>query len=121
MIFNLSNPNGISLVPQSWSDEPVAKVDLSSAMAKHAKGEALFVDARPANFYEQEHIKGAVNIPLPLFDIVYLMELGEEERSKEIIVYGRNISSLYDEHVARKLRLRGHENVLVVHQAHTDK
>lgn len=113
-IFNLSNPNGISLVPPSWSDEPLEEVGISAAAEKLAKGETFFVDARASNFYEQEHIKGAVNIPLPLFDIVYLMELGEEERSKEIIVYGRNISSLYDEHVARKLRLRGHKNVKIL-------
>ena len=114
VIFNLSNPNGISLLPQSWSQEPLTAVSLSAAAEKFTEGHALFVDARPANFYEQEHIKGAVNIPLPLFDIVYLMELGEEERSKEIIVYGRNISRLYDEQVARKLRLRGHEHVKIL-------
>jgi len=114
VIFNLSNPNGISIVPQSWSDEPLNEVRLSAAAEKLARGDAFFVDARPANFYEEGHIKGAVNIPLPLFDILYLMELGGEERSKEIIVYGRNISSRYDEQVARKLRLRGHENVMIL-------
>ena len=59
----------------------------------------------------QEHIAGAVNVPSDLFDLVYLMDLSHTDKEKEIIVYGRTISSLYDEQVASKLRLRGHKNV----------
>jgi rhodanese-related sulfurtransferase len=116
-IFNLSNPNGISFFPQSWSDEPLPQVQVSLARDKHAAGETIFVDARPATFYDKQHIQGAVNVPLALFDIVYLLELGETDKSLEIIVYGRNISSHYDEQVARKLVLRGHQNVKILPMA----
>ena len=114
LIFNISNPNGISLFPHSFSEEPVSKVNPASAMEKYAEGKTLFIDARPTSFYDKKHIKGAIPMPLSVFDIAYLMNLGEEERSKDIIVYGRNISSLYDEHVARKLMLRGHKNVKIL-------
>jgi 3-mercaptopyruvate sulfurtransferase SseA len=50
-------------------------------------------------------------MPLSVFDILYLMEMGDVDKSKEIIVYGRTISSLYDQLVARKLILRGHKSV----------
>lgn len=112
--FNFVNPQGIRLVPQSWSEEPVASIPPSAAFEKYRKGEVVVVDARPMGFFSQEHIKGAVNVPLELFDIVYLLELDQTDRAKEILVYGRTISSLYDEQVARKLQLRGHAHVAIL-------
>lgn len=111
LFFNLSNPNGIRLIPELWSDEPIASVVPSVAKEKRESGGALFVDARPNGFYKQQHIEAAINIPLSLFDIMYVMELAEVDKSKEIIVYGRSISSRYDEKLARKLMHRGHTNV----------
>jgi rhodanese-related sulfurtransferase len=111
---NFSNPQGIPLLPHIRSGEPLATVPPSLVFIKYAKQQALFVDARPTDFYNQQHIKGALNIPLDLFDIVYLMELSEVDKSKEIIVYGRTLSSLYDEQVAGKLMLRGHKNVALL-------
>jgi len=111
LFFNISNPNGIRLVPESWSDEPIASMIPSVAREKQEEGRALFVDARPNSFYRQQHIEGASNIPLSIFDIMYVMELGEVDKSKDIIVYGRTISSRYDEKLARKLVHRGHTKV----------
>lgn len=112
--FNFVNPQGIRLLPLSWSEEPVASVPPTAAFEKYRKGEVVVVDARPTGFYTEEHIKGAVNVPLELFDIVYLLELDQTDRAKEILVYGRTISSLYDEQVARKLQLRGHSRVAIL-------
>jgi rhodanese-related sulfurtransferase len=41
---------------------------------------------------------------------IYMMKLAEEDKEKEIIVYGKTLSRLYDEQVAEKLMLRGHHN-----------
>jgi rhodanese-related sulfurtransferase len=112
--FNHSNPNGIGLFPKAVSAVGIPSVEPAGAIGDYEKGEALFVDAMPGNFYEQAHIKGAVNIPLPLFEISYLMNLGEENKGKKIIVYGRTISRPYDKEVAEKLFLRGHKNVRIL-------
>lgn len=114
IIFNLSNPNGISLLPKTFSDEAVSKVLSSLAMEKYQEGDVLFVDAMPSNFYEQRHIKGAINMPLALFDIMYMIEFSEVDKAKGIIVYGRTISRRYDEQVASKLILRGHKNTKIL-------
>lgn len=114
VIFNLSNPNGVRLTPRSWSAEAVLTVPLPVAMAKHREGQTLFVDARPSSFFEQRRIKGAVNLPLALFDIMYMMEFNKIPKTKEVIVYGKTISRLYDEEVARKLALRGYKNTRVL-------
>ncbi len=112
--FNFSNPAGVNLIPSTWSHEPSPLIDSNAAKLSHDAGSSLFLDARPSDFYEQSHIRGAVNLPLALFDFVYMMKLSRLDPQKEIIVYGRNISRLYDEEVALKLVSRGHVNVKVL-------
>jgi rhodanese-related sulfurtransferase len=112
--FNFSNPNRIPLV-EGWGEEDtLPRVDLKKALEAYKKQEAIFIDARPTNFYSQNHIKEAKNIPLPLFDFLYLMQLSQVDKDKPIIVYGHNISRHYDVDVARKLVLRGHQKVMVL-------
>jgi len=55
-----------------------------------------------------------MNLPLALFEIMYMMELSDVDKEKEIIVYGRTISRLYDEDLAGKLILRGHKNTRIL-------
>ena len=114
IVFNLSNPHGIRLIPQSLYAEAVPAVNALLAAEKYKEGKTLFVDARPSNLFEQQHVKGAINLPSALFDIMYMMELSGVDKEKEIIVYGRTISSLYDEDIARKLILRGHKNTKIL-------
>ncbi len=110
-IFNFSNPGGVNLVPQSWFRKPPPAIDVDWAKLRYDTGTSLFVDARPPEFFRQRHIPGAINLPPTLFDFVYMMKLNTLDQNKEIIVYGRNVSRLYDEEVAFKLVSRGFVNV----------
>jgi len=112
--FNHSNPNGIALFPKAVLAVGVPSVEPAGVIGDYEKGDTLLVDAMPGNFYEQAHIKGAVNIPLPLFEISYLMNLAEVNKERRIIVYGSTISRPYDNEVAEKLLLRGHKNVRIL-------
>lgn len=114
IVFNISNPNGIRIIPKSWSGESLPAATPHLAIDHLHNGTALFIDAMPTGFFEREHIKGAVNLPLALFDIVYMLELSDADKEKPIFVYGRTISSLYDEEVARKLIMRGHRNTRIL-------
>jgi len=114
IIFNQTNPNGIKLFPKIFSGERISTVSAASAIQEHEQGEALFVDAMPSSFYEQQHITDAVNVPLALFDIMYMMALSGIESAEKIIVYGRTISRRYDEQIANKLIVRGHRNVRIL-------
>ncbi len=111
LIFNHSNPNGIPLVPKMPSDVAFLRMDPLSVLEAGERGNMIVVDAMPVNFYEKKHIRGAINIPPALFDIVYMMTLAEEDKEKKIAVYGRTISRPYDLEVADKLVNRGHRNV----------
>ncbi|HSO73004.1 MAG TPA: cyclic nucleotide-binding domain-containing protein [Thermodesulfobacteriota bacterium] len=113
-IFNYSNPNGISLFSGFLDRSSVPAIGPAAAYEEFQRRETLFLDARPANFYQERRIKGAVNIPLALFDIVYLMTFAKENKEKKIIVYGGTVSKLYDLELADKLLLRGHEQVRIL-------
>lgn len=112
--FNHSNPNGIALFPSAPDKNSIPAISASAAMKEYRQGKALLVDAMPQNFYQKAHIKGAVNMPMSLFDIVYLMNFSEEEKDKSILIYGNSISRPYDLEIASKLMLRGYADVKII-------
>lgn len=114
LVFNASSPGGISLRPETWSLPAANSIDVSWARLKHESGGALFLDARPVEFFEQRRIAGAQNLPLNLFEFVYSMRFAMLDPEQDIVVYGRNISRRYDELVAAKLMDRGMSNVRVL-------
>ncbi len=114
LTFNFSNPNGIPLVPEPPDTESISSISAPAAMEDYRQGQTLIVDAMPDNFYRKRHIKGALNMPPALFDILYLMSFSEGDRTKKIVIYGNTISRPYDLEVADKLLLRGHTDVNVL-------
>lgn len=114
LLFNFSSPTGIPLVqPVLFAAEPPGE-EAPLAFAKVAAGRAVILDARPREFYEQKRIKGALNAPPALFDVVYLMNLARLPLDTEIIVYGRSISRRYDQETAQRLAQKDFENVTLL-------
>lgn len=109
-VFNLSNPNKINVLPEIYDAKDFPRITVNEAKKEYDDARTIFVDARPANFFDKEHIKGAINLPLPSFEIAY-MYMSDKDKEKNIIIYGRSIGALYDEAVARQLALYGHENI----------
>ncbi|MBN1930969.1 MAG: rhodanese-like domain-containing protein [Desulfobacterales bacterium] len=114
LVFNFFSPNGIPLVSESIFRPSPALIDVAEAKKIIDTGTGVLVDARPNEFYRQEHIKGAINLPPALFDFIYMMKLSKLDPKKKIIVYGRNISKRYDEEVAYRLTQRDHEDIKVL-------
>jgi len=114
LVFNASNPNGIPYFQELPSKAAIPSITLSAAVEEYKQGHTVFVDAMAAGFYKKRHIKGAVNMPLALFDIVYLMTFDEEDKTKKIIVYGRTFSKLFDLEVAKKFAEKGYKNTRVL-------
>jgi hypothetical protein len=80
-----ANQTGATIVPIPTPppNEEVPRIPLADAKKAFDDGSAYFVDARPAEAYNEEHIKGAINIIADKLDS-HLKEL----RSKtKIIVY----------------------------------
>jgi rhodanese-related sulfurtransferase len=113
-VYNYASPTGIPFVPDVWRYPPPTRIGIDDARVRMAAGEILLVDARPKEFYNQGHIHGALSLPLALFDFVYMMRFSRLDPSTPIVVYGRNVSRLYDEELAYKLSQRGHARVFVL-------
>lgn len=114
LLYNTTSPGGVSLTPATWSLPEPEMIDTDRAAEIYEQDGAVFVDARPNEFFEQEKIRDAVNLPSNLFDFIYMMHFAQLDPEEKIIVYGRNISRRYDETVAFELEERGHTRVLVM-------
>ncbi len=114
IVFNMNNPNGVELVPRLLRTKGTERITIPQAMELLQREDAIFLDARPTALYDQSHAVGSINIPPSLFDFIYSMRFASLDHDPLFIVYGRTLSSLYDEDIAQRLRSQGHGNVLIV-------
>jgi uncharacterized membrane protein YphA (DoxX/SURF4 family)/rhodanese-related sulfurtransferase len=118
LVVNIYNDNKIPLI-QDWGKGAVPEIALTQALEAYQNNQAIFVDARKSAFYNQEHIKGAMNLPLILFDLMYplfrfTVEQTDVEKNKAVIVYGGSFSRRFDLELARSLKSKGMERVAVL-------
>jgi len=103
----------IKILPASYYLKAPPSIDAASVKQLISKGEAVVVDARPPELFEQKHIAEAINIPSVLFEIIFPMKLAHVVKPEQlIVVYGRTISKRYDDEVAHRL-LQRYDNVKV--------
>jgi rhodanese-related sulfurtransferase len=113
LLFNYANPKGVPVVPPAWFRPETAEVDVRTAAALFESGQAVFVDARPKDVFERDHIQGAINVPPGFFSFVYGMKLSKTPPDKRIIVYGRTVSSRYDDDLAAEFAKKGRATTAV--------
>jgi rhodanese-related sulfurtransferase len=114
LAFNYTSPNGIPVVPEAVFQAQASRVDAPTAHQMLSRGEAVLVDARPSELFQQKHIAEAVNIPAALFDVIYPMKLGQALNPEQVVlIYGRTVSKRYDDEVAQRL-LQRHDQVRVL-------
>jgi rhodanese-related sulfurtransferase len=84
-------------------DEVILAAEAKSRLDKGA----LFLDARPVDFYNMAHIPGALPLPEPEFD-AYFARLEKQLRSTyNIVIYCAGYGCEASHIVAQKLRERG--------------
>ena len=119
LIFNLYNDNKIPLI-QGWGEkDTIPQMTLNQALEAYRQNQAIFIDARKSAFFTQEHIKGAQNLPLILFDLMYPMfnfalTQTPGAKDKTVIVYGGTFSRRFDLELARLLKQKGWDKVEVL-------
>lgn len=114
VVFNQSNPNGIPLSAKVPEKGTVPTIRAVQAIEEIKKGDTLIVDAGPEGFYQRKHIRGAISVPLSLFDVLYEVTFEGEGKAKKVIVYGRTFSRLYDLELADRLIRKGRKDVWVL-------
>lgn len=83
IVANGSTPGSTPTPSPSATPDEAPRIELADAKKAFDEGNAYIVDARPADAYKEEHIKGAVNITSGTLD-AHLKEL---PKNKKIIVY----------------------------------
>jgi len=118
---NLWRPAGVSFHYQRAQKPQVdaalgedAWIAVEEAEPLFARKKAIFIDARPSGLYEQEHISGALNLPVDSFESS--LEKMKEEISPQamIIVYCDGKASERSAALAGELLMRGYRNVRVL-------
>ena len=64
-------------------EKKAPRISLDEAKKAFDDGKAVFVDTRAATFFENEHIKGAINVPSSDFDNAY----SSVPKDRKIIAY----------------------------------
>ena len=119
LVVNIYNDNGIPLI-YGWGEKnAVPEIGLGQALEMYQKNEAIFVDARKSAFFSQQHIKGAMNLPEILFDLMnpmfqFMVAQTEGGKDKPFIVYGGSFSRRFDVELARLLNGKGTERAKVL-------
>lgn len=119
LVVNIYNDNRIPLIHGWGQKSDVPEITLTQARELYQKNGAIVVDARKSAFYNQQHIKGATNLPLILFDLMYplfqfTVAQTEGAKDKTIIVYGGSFSRRFDLELARLLKTKGMEHVVTL-------
>ena len=119
LVVNIYNDNRIPLI-QGWGvKSDVPEISLTQAQELYKKNQAIFVDARKSAFFNQQHIKGAMNLPLILYDLMFplfnfTLTQTEGAKDKALIVYGGTFSRRSDVDLARQLRSKGWDRAEVL-------
>jgi rhodanese-related sulfurtransferase len=118
--FNALREQGLSVVAL-WSmpqldQEALEKlfIPVDKAQELFPLDEAVFVDARPRQLFEQGHITGALNLPLDLFEELGGIVLGNVSLDTPLIVYIEGTDSTPGVELALKLLSRNYRNVFVL-------
>jgi rhodanese-related sulfurtransferase len=119
LVFNLYNDNQIPLVNIIGDVPGVEEISLPQALDLYKKKEAIFVDARKSNFYEQRHIEGSLNLPVLFFDLQYpmfqfMLMQQQVPKDKPVVVYGGTVSRRFDKELAKLLKERDFPQVMIL-------
>ena len=115
---NAFRAEGIPLV-ERWQEKVLNEqltgglpaVSLKQAKEAHESGDALFVDARDPEFFEQGHIPGAVSLPVRDFDSVFPRLKGKLRAAPRIITYCDGASCETSVELTEKLLFAGLEYI----------
>ncbi|UCD85740.1 MAG: rhodanese-like domain-containing protein [Deltaproteobacteria bacterium] len=115
VLANISLVNRIinsECITPTTSPREASQIDLAEAKKKFDGGEALFIDARCPDEYNQGHIKGAISLPPDKLELECPLAIVQLPRESEIITYcegGTDCQLSTD--LAKKLIVLGYLNV----------
>jgi len=95
------------------SDRDLTMIELSEVRRLHGAANARFADARAAEEFSKEHIRGALNLQVGQVTELKTDIEPSVARAKTVVVYGNNPGSAVARVVAKRLMAAGHKGVRV--------
>lgn len=128
VIYNAASPRGISLIGH-WAEadstgfviplsyqEGDSLITLADAITKYQSQNTIFIDARYKEDYEAGHVRGAINLSFDEFYEVLPEVEPRLSREKEMVTYCGEIDCDISLFLARLLKEKGYEKVMVMVQ-----
>jgi rhodanese-related sulfurtransferase len=106
LTWNAASSRGFPLERNALVKDGDQVVEAPEARQRLEKG-ALFLDARPVDFYEMSHVPGALPLPEEDFDRAFAKIEPRLRESLDVIVYCAGFGCEASHIVARKLKDRG--------------
>lgn len=106
LTWNAASGRGFALHGNALVKEGDQVVEAPEARRRLEKG-ALFLDARPIDFYEMSHVPGALPLPEDDFERAFARIEPRLRESLDVIVYCAGFGCEASHIVARKLKDRG--------------
>jgi rhodanese-related sulfurtransferase len=91
----------------------VPTLSLAQAYELFQQGQALFIDARPPQEYQELHVAGAVNLPVEQVQGPRAQEVAGADKGRRLVVYCGQVSCDAALTVAEKLQSLGFNRVAV--------
>jgi rhodanese-related sulfurtransferase len=106
LAWNAFSGRGFALATNVFIQQGDEVVEAAEAKARLDRG-ALFLDARPLDFYAMEHIPGALPLPEDDFDNTFTRLEPQLRGRFDLVVYCSGYGCEASHIVARKLREKG--------------
>ncbi len=106
LLWNAFGGRGFALDKSVFVQAGDEVIEAAEAKARLDRG-ALFLDARPVDFYRMSHIAGALPLPEPDFDRAFAELEPRLRRHFNLVVYCSGYGCEASHIVARKLREKG--------------
>jgi rhodanese-related sulfurtransferase len=108
LLWNAFSGRGLALRANAFLREGDVTEEIPAAEAKRRLDRgALFLDARPADFYPLGHVPGALSLPEDDFDRAFARLEGPLRSRFDIVVYCSGFGCEASHIVARRLREKG--------------
>jgi rhodanese-related sulfurtransferase len=106
LAWNALSGRGFALDQSAFVQKGDEVIDAAEAKARLDRG-ALFLDARPMDFYKMSHIAGALPLPEPDFDRAFAELEPRLRRTFNLVAYCAGYGCDASHIVARRLREKG--------------
>ena len=120
LVVNVLRPQGLDLIRSSETAVPVTDsvnsdgpqpINLTKALEKLKKGNAVFIDARSEYDYNAGHIQTALNFPEKTLDVWMLDFFNTTPPESLLIIYCSDPRCHLAEHLAARLYELGYPNI----------